>query len=243
MTVTLLLLLQAAASAGAAPPRALPFGVGERFEYSAKIGILSLGSAALEVAGIDTVRGQPAWNFTSSLNGGGALFKISSRLASWTSVEDFTSLRFESTSKENSKEYARSYEIFADSGFYRQRGVEGTQPTPREPLDEASFLYFIRTVELAVGKTYTFPRYFRPDKGTIVIKVLKRETMELPDGSKVACLVLNPVVGDKGTFARRNDARLWITDDFRRIPVQIRSRYPFGTITLHLEKMNLVAGT
>ena len=70
-----------------------------------------------------------------------------------------------------------------------------------------------------------------------MINVLKRETLELPDGTKTPCLVLNPIVGDKGLFGKRTGARLWITDDARRIPVVIRSRQPFGTVTLKLEKV------
>ena len=70
--------------------------------------------------------------------------------------------------------------------------------------------------------------------------MLKREPIELPDGTKVQCLVLNPVVGDK-MFSERADARLWITDDARRIPVQIRTTQ-YGTITLRLQKMTPASG-
>ena len=42
---------------------------------------------------------------------------------------------------------------------------------------------------------------------------------------------------DKGLFGTRAEARLWVTDDARRIPVQIRSRQPWGTITLRLDRM------
>jgi hypothetical protein len=55
----------------------------------------------------------------------------------------------------------------------------------------------------------------------------------------VNCLVLNPVVGERGLFAKRNDARLWLTDDGRRIPVQIRSTFEWGQITLRLQRMVL----
>ena len=61
--------------------------------------------------------------------------------------------------------------------------------------------------------------------------------LELPDGSKVNCFVLNPVIDDRGMFADRAEARLWITDDARRIPVQIRSKLAFGTVTLRLAQM------
>ncbi len=218
------------------PPASYPFSVGERFDYSAKLGILTLGTAAIQVVSVDTVRGQPAFLFRFTLDGGNFAFRINSKLESWTSIRDFRALRFRQDSKENSKQYLREYEIFADSGYYRQRTATATTPTAAEPLDDASFFYFVRMTPLTVGQTYKFNRHFRPELNPIVINVLKRETVELPDGTKVPCLVLNPVVGDK-MFSPRADARLWITDDVRRMPVQIRSRLPYGTITLRLEKM------
>ena len=42
---------------------------------------------------------------------------------------------------------------------------------------------------------------------------MKRERMELPDGSKVQCLVLHPVIDTKGMFSKRSDTRIWLTDD------------------------------
>ena len=79
----------------------------------------------------------------------------------------------------------------------------------------------------------------RKDKNPVILRVEKEEDMEMPDGTKVRCLVVAPIVGDRGLFAARQEARVWITKDERRIPVQIRTRYPFGTIVLRLEKMTL----
>jgi len=232
----LTLVLTALQAAAATPP---PFQVGERFEYAAKFGALRLGSGAIEVASIDTIRGKSAYHFRFTLNAKAIVYKINSVLESWASTDDFHSLRFRRDNTENSRRYVRSWEIFGDSGYHRQVEPEplAAAPTPADPLDDASFLFFVRTTPLEVGKTYNFERYFRTERNPIVIKVLKRETMELPDGSEVDCLVLNPVIGEGGLFGARADARLWITDDARRIPVQIRSRYSFGTITLKLERI------
>ncbi|HEY4648948.1 MAG TPA: hypothetical protein VIG95_07550, partial [Gemmatimonadales bacterium] len=38
-------------------PTDYPFAVGEKLSYSAKLGMLTLGSGTLEVASVDTVRG------------------------------------------------------------------------------------------------------------------------------------------------------------------------------------------
>ncbi|MGH7702781.1 MAG: DUF3108 domain-containing protein, partial [Gemmatimonadales bacterium] len=87
--------------------------------------------------------------------------------------------------------------------------------------------------------TYQYPRYFRKELNPVVVVVTKREKMELPGGGKVDCLVLETVVGDRGIFGPRAEAKLWLTDDAHRIPVQIRSKLPFGTVTLRLTELTL----
>lgn len=230
------------ALAAPAPAAPYPFGVGERFEYSAKLGMLKLGEASMHVVGIDTVRGSPAFRFRFHLTGGNFLFKIDNVLESWTTVGDFKSIRFRNDNKENDKTRLWEYEIFPDSGFFRQKGREATEPTPSQPLDDAAIFYFVRSTPLEIGKTYRFDKYFKNEKNPLVVRVLKRERMKLPDGTEADCLVLNPIIDDRGMFADRAEARLWLTDDARRIPVQIRSTYSFGTVTLRLEGMKGVGG-
>ncbi len=229
-------------AAGPGTPARYPFQVGEQLNFSAKLGMLKLGEATMNVAALDTVRGEPTFLFRFRLEGGNFLFRIKNVIESWTTVDGFRSLHFKNDNSENDRVYLREYDIFPDSGFYRQRGKEGQQPTPKQPLDDASLLYFVRTTPLEVGQVYKFDKYFINEKNPLIIRVLKTETMELPDGSKVECLVLNPVIDDRGMFADRAEARLWITNDARRIPVQIRSRYSWGTVTLRLEKMTAVSG-
>lgn len=226
-----------------AQSEAYPFGVGERFQYSAKLGFLRLGTGTIQVAGVDTVRSIPSFIFRFSLVGGNMLYRINSVLESRTGIADFRSRRFTQDNNENGRIFQRHYDIYPDSGFYRLEGSPDPQPTVERPLDDAAFLYFVRSIPLEVGKTYQLDYYFRKEKNPLRITVEKREQMELPDGTKVACLVVRPVMGDRGMFAERSDARIWLTDDARRIPVQIRTRYPFGTVILRLEEMALVSPT
>lgn len=243
----LLLALQAAIQAAvpappSAPPADYPFAVGESFRYSAKLGFLRLGTGTISVPAIDTVRNRPSFVFRFALEGGNALYRLNSVLESRTTIADFMSLRFNQDSDENGRVRERNYEIYPDSGFYRLNDSPETLPTPARPLDDAAFLFFIRSFPLEVGKTYTLDYYFKTDKNPLLIRVEKREKMELPDGTRVDCLLIRPVLGDRGIFAPRQEARVWLTDDARRIPVQIRTRYPFGSVTLRLEEMQL-AGT
>lgn len=226
-----------AAAPAALPP--YPWAVGEKLTYSAKLGLLSLGEGTLEVAGIDTVRGTESFRFRFRLQGKTIIYSLDDVLESYVGTRDLISRRFVQDFVENNKPSHRRYEIYPDSGFFREEGKPETQASPSNPLDDAAFFYFVRVTELQVGKKYTYNRYFRKDKNPVTIEVKKREKLELPDGREVDCLVLHPVIETKGMFSKRSDTRIWLSDDARRLPVQIRSKFPFGTITLRLKEMVL----
>jgi len=238
-------LMFSAAPAASAPqteaPRpslaSYPFRVGERFQYAAKLGILRLGTAWMSVNGIDTVRGKESFVFEFGLDASAPFYKSRNVLQSWTGTQDLVSRRFHQDLVENGKPRKRYFEIFPDSLFYTQENRPGTKPTVTDPLDDAAFFYFLRTLPLEVGKTYKYDRYFKKDLNPVTIKVVKREKMEMPDGNDVNCVILNPMVGEDGLFAPRSRAMLWITDDSLRVPVQIKAKLAFGSVTLRLEKI------
>jgi hypothetical protein len=239
-------LLQAVpATPGQAPERApappFPFQVGEAFEYVGKLGMLTLGTASMSVVKLDTIRGNETFVLRFQLTASTFVFKMDDVMHSWARTSDMVSLRFYQEFDEDGKLRRRYYDIFPDSGFYRERERKEQKPTVTEPLDDAAFFYYIRTTPLEVGKTYSINRYFQQDKNPVTIEVVKREKCELPDNQETTCLVLHPVINaDKnGMFAPRADARIWLTDDARRIPVQIRSKLGFGTVTLKIKSMKL----
>jgi hypothetical protein len=234
-----LALLQAEPAPAVTTPPLYPWAIGEKLTYSAKLGLLTLGEGTLEVAGIDTVRSVESFRFRFRLTGKTLVFSLDDVLESYVGVHDLNSRRFVQDFVENDKATHRLYEIYPDSGYFRERGKPETQPSPPDPLDDAAFFYFVRVTDLQVGKKYTYNRYFRRDKNPVTIEVTKREKMALPDGREVDCLVLHPVIETKGMFSKRSDTRIWLTDDARRLPVQIRSKFPFGTITLRMKRMVL----
>lgn len=216
---------------------AAPFTVGERLRYSAKLGILKMGTATLTVPRLDTVRGRETYVLEFRLTAKSPFYDVDDRLVSYTTTDGFESLRFH---QDFSKDDDRTFEIFAEDGYYLQAGKDEREPTPEHPVDDTSFFYFLRLAPLEVGKTYTYSNYFKDEKNPVTVRVLKREKMELPDGSETTVLVLHPIIDDgKGLLSKKSDTRIWITDDAHRIPVQIRGKFPFGTVTLKLEEMEL----
>src|SRR5919112_6153177 len=127
MLTGLLVTLAVQALSPGAPPAAYPFGVGEKLSYTAKLGMLTLGSGTLEVASVDTVRGTESFRFRFRLQGKTMFYSLDDVLESWVGTADMRSRRFVQDFVENNKATKRHYEIYPDSGFYREQGRDQTQ--------------------------------------------------------------------------------------------------------------------
>ena len=214
---------------------AVPFPVGERLSFSAKYGVFSVGSAVMEVVGIDTVHNAETVHIRFKISGGALWYHLDQTIESWVGRYDFRSRRFSSVQDERDKHRERRYEIFPDSGFYREQGRDTTFATVLEPLDDASFLYWIRTVPLEVGKKYEYARYFRPDRNPVIVEVLGRERVSVA-GKKWRALVVRPRIPQgRGIFAEKSETRIWLSDDDRRLVLAIQSNFSFGQVTLKLK--------
>jgi hypothetical protein len=242
-TVMGLLCVATTAAGQSAGDSARPFDprswAGEHLQYDAKLwGVVPLGGAELLVAGVDTIQGTDALHIRFIIDGGNALYQLHDEWDSWVALSDFTSRRFIQDQREGGRSRHIVYDIYPDSGFYRQEqaGVDTVLPTSAQPLDDAAFFYFVRTVPLEPGRTYAFDRYFKPDRNPVTLEVIGRDTLDVPAG-RFNCLVVRPIIKGGGIFKEGADGRLWISDDDRRLVVQIRSRFGFGAITMRLTKM------
>jgi hypothetical protein len=216
-------------------PRALlpvPFAPGERLEYEVKFGIFRVGRASMEVLGIDTVRGVPTYHVRFAIHGSAIFYSLTDTLQSWFSVYDLTSRRFIQDNRENGKRYYHRYEIHPEQGYFVQDETD-TLPTTREPLDDASFFYFARTVPLEVGQTYEYPRYFKLDRNPVTLHVLSDDSVNTPAG-RFAAIAVSPVFKSRGLFADGGRARVYLDADSTRIPLLIRSWMSVGNLTMSL---------
>jgi hypothetical protein len=142
----------------------------------------------MEVLGIEEVRGRPTYHLRLQLNGRVLLFRVDTRQESWIDVSSLVSRRFETDQNEGRYERHRIWDFYPEELRWEMKDIRddtvdaGELPT-NEPLDQVSFLYFVRTLELEVGETYEFDRYFQESGNPVVLKVLRRETVTVPAGT------------------------------------------------------------
>jgi hypothetical protein len=210
----------------------LPFGVGERFEYDIRFGKLHVGSGSMEVLPMDSVRGHETWHTLFELKGGYFFYRVNDRYEAWFHAQSLASLRYWQDIDEGSYEPKRHYEIFPERREYIEN-ERAPQPSVEHPLDDAAFLYFLRTVHLRVGMDTSFSDYFRADRNPVRLKVVRRDTIEVPAGKFVA-LVIQPIFDSK-LFSEGGHAEIWLSDDDNRIMLQMKSKLSFGSLNLYLK--------
>ncbi len=233
----------AGGQAGAAPDQAaasrrakVPFGVGERMEFEVRFGRIKVGNAHMEVVALDHLRGRTAWHTAFWVQGGNFLYRVNDVYESWIDAETLSSLRFVQELEEGGKSTNRRFEIYPERAIFIQTDKKEwkEEKSVSNPLDDGSFLYFIRTIPLVVGQTYDFDRYFRPDRNPVRIKVLRKERIRVPAGTFNA-IVIQPVIKTKGIFSENGHAEIWLSDDDRHIMLQLKSRLSFGSLNLYLK--------
>lgn len=218
----------------------VPFAIGESLSYSVKFGFARIGSASMFVKGAAQVRGVDVIQTQFRITGGTFFFKINDLMQSWIEPRSFASLRFWQDISEGDYTAHRRYEFFPERSTYQQDD-KAEQPSVAAPLDDGSFLYFIRTQTLEVGKEYSYDRYFDPESNPVRIRVVRRERIRVPAGEFNA-IVLQPMIRTSGIFSEGGRAEIWLTDDDRRMMLQMKSKLSFGSLNLYLLRYRLADG-
>jgi hypothetical protein len=220
------------ASAAVAP---VPFAVGEELVFHAKFGMLPAGTARMRVDGIDTVRGRAAYHVVFAIDGGIPLFRVHDRYESWIDVESLSSLRHRQEISEGRYKRSTTYEIYPERAEFIKND-EAPQASVSNPLDDGSFIYAVRVAGIRVGQTQTDNRYFRPDRNPVVLTGLREESVTVGAGTFMTTVV-RPTIKSGGIFAENGEAQVWFTNDERRLPVQVKSKFAKFSLTLALQSV------
>jgi hypothetical protein len=220
---------------GAQAPGPLPFGIGERLTFVVGTTHLgNVGQAVMTLTGPVDVRGTPTMLASFDTHVSMALMKGSDESRSWIDPSDLTSLRFAKHERRPFSSDDDSVDVFP--ALHRWTGPHGTSGTTTSdhPLDELSFIYFLRTVSFAPDSTYSFDRHYDTRRSPTTIRVIKHETLQTPAG-KFDTIELEMRVKDGTDYKGEGVLHLWFSDDSCHLPIRIESAMPVlgtGILTL-----------
>lgn len=240
-----MLLLLFASPAVAAAPGALP--ARETLEYSIEWRLITAGKARL-VWRSTAHDADPGWQADLHLESTGLvskLFKVNNDYVSNLESDLCSSgsyLRSEEGSRH--KETRVTFDGGKRKADYLEKDLDKNQVVKSDEIeipacvhDVLGGLYSLRTMNLQVGHTTQVA--VSDGKRSVMARVeaQQREDVKTPAGVfktiRYEAFLFNDVL-----YRRYGHLYFWLTDDARKLPVQIRVRLQFavGTITLQLEK-------
>lgn len=115
--------------------------------------------------------------------------------------------------------------------------VKGQTKHVEEPIsgcltDLLTGIYYVASQPLVVGKSFVVPVADAMHTVPVTMKVEAREEVKTPLGS-FKTIRVQPTA-DAGVVKNRGNIWIWYTDDDRHLPVQMRARLFWGTITFRL---------
>jgi Protein of unknown function (DUF3108) len=232
-------MLAGGATAAGAQQAALPFSAGETCVYrgSNVLGRIGTGTMAVEPADGGTVLLR--FDFRGRVGPAG----IEDRSRSWFDTAARGSRRF--TRRERSPIATRDEDVRMNGAartWSAAAGGGGAMSTDA-PLDELSFIYFVRTLRLADGDSYSLARHYDAARNPVRVRVVGRGVTEVPAG-RFQTVQVEMRVRDPIRYQGEGVIRIHLTDDARRLLVRMESSIPrAGRMVLSLESGSGGCGT
>lgn len=228
-----------------------PFAVGEVLTYEGKISKIISGISVADLK-FTVAAASDAGDYLikADARSKGTLLKLFrfSFLQQFNTTVDGGRFRaLKTVKKDVQKDRVRDSEAIFD---YEQKRVTYVETDPEQPMrpprkiasriedqthDLISAIYALRTLPLAVGKTFEM---IVSDSGlvyTIPIRITARERQKSIFG-KVWCFRIEPeVFGPNRLIEREGRMVIWILDDARRLPVRSQINTEYGKIDIRLK--------
>ncbi|MDW7682434.1 MAG: DUF3108 domain-containing protein, partial [bacterium] len=164
-----------------------------------------------------------------------AFFKVRDKVISYMDRQGLFSWGFEKHLREGS--YASDQ--YVDYDQFNGWAVTNKKDSLRIPPcvhDILTSFYFVRTQSLEPGNSLFLDNHADNKLYPLEIKVHKKERIRVNAGT-FDCIVVEPILRASGLFKSKGRLLVWLTDDERKIPVQMKSKIIIGYITAELKKM------
>jgi hypothetical protein len=233
----------AATTARIEPPaagHALPDGLA--YVYDVEWRLWTAGSAVLRMdldGNEQRVRG--SGNSTGTV---GLLYHVDDRFDAWFNPQTFCSRRIQKHIEEGSRrvetatdfDYERKQAVLNQVNLKKGDRKHAEHAIPECVTDVISAIYYTASLPLKTGESYEFPLNDGGDTVTVKVTAEARETVKTPAGSFTTVRV--QPTASQGVLKDRGKVWVWYTDDGQRIPVQMRARMGWGTLTFRLVRVD-----
>jgi hypothetical protein len=224
-------------------PRAdYQFPVGHTYVYGAEWRVFNAGIATLrmEKAGQEN-------RIVATADAAGTislLYHVQDRLESFFDPSSFCSHNTSRHTEEGFRrvesnitfDYQRGKALLDHKNIKKKESKHEEHDIPSCVTDMLSSVYYVASLPLLPAKTYSFPINDGGATLTVLVHVEEREQVKTPAGT-FKTIRVQP---ETASGALRDKGKIWVwySDDAARIPVQMRARMAWGTLTFSLLRVD-----
>jgi hypothetical protein len=218
------------------------FPVGQTYVYGGEWRIFNAGTATLrmEQAGQEH-------RVVATANAAGTvalLYHVQDRLESFFDPSSFCSHSssrhleegFRRVESNITFDYQHGKAVLDHKNIKKKESKHEEHDIPDCVTDMLSSVYYVASLPLLTGKTYSFPINDGGSTLTVMVHVEAREPIKTPAGT-FNTIRVQP---ETASGALRDKGKIWIwySDDAARVPVQMRVRMSWGTLTFSLLRID-----
>lgn len=223
------------------------FPLPEKLHYGIEWRLINAGDATvtLDPSGAG---GHPRWHSTVELKSTGLVSKLYKvhDVYSGNYEDQFcvTSSLLDAAEGRRHRETKVTFDRDANKALYLERDLDKNSIVKQDRIDIPSCVHDVvaalmrlRTMHIEVGQSAQIPVSDGKKSISARVEAQEKELIKTKSGS-YKTVRYEAFLFDGILYKRRARLFIWLTDDARRLPVQIRVRMQFtiGTITLQLEK-------
>jgi hypothetical protein len=215
------------------------FRPGERLTFILKWTIIPAGEAVLEVLPQEHMAGLDVHHFVLTARSNAfvdAFYMVRDRIDAWADHAMHQSLLYRKKQHEGStrRDITVSFDWEEMTVQYINHGeIREPIPITAGTFDPLSIFYWSRSVDLVVGGRIQRPVSDGKKHVMGVADVVRRETVTVPAGTFDTFLIEPDLAHVGGVFEKSPGAKvqLWVSADYRRLPVKLKSKVIVGSFS------------
>lgn len=223
------------------PPPNYAYPNGQTYVYGVEWHLFNAGTARVTL-GLDAGQ-QHVTAIANSAGVANALYKVQDHFEAFFDPHTFCSLRVSKHTEEGAHsrqtelrfDYSRNKSVLDEKNLKtgEQKHVENDLPACVS--DVVTGFYYLASLPLQPGNTYTFPINDGNKTTEVRARVEARDQIKVPLGTFQTVRVKAEAIS--GALQGKGTVWAWFTDDANHTPVQMRSKLGWGTLLFRLQRI------
>jgi hypothetical protein len=120
------------------------------------------------------------------------------------------------------------------------KGTTENHPVAAEmPWDIMSALYYLRSLNIAIGGKINIPIFDNNKFYEAEVEVIKKDKITTIDYKEIDSVVVKLRLKSDGLFRNKGEIAVWVSDDPYKIPIKVEAEVPIGKVSVDLIAMEI----